>query len=50
MAIYAGIDCGTQSTKVLLIDTEKGCILVEGNAPHHLISEATGKREQQPQW
>lgn len=50
MAIYAGIDCGTQSTKVLLIDTEKGCILAEGNAPHHLISEATGKREQQPQW
>lgn len=50
MSIYAGIDCGTQSTKVILIDTVSQQIISEGHSPHNLISEANGKREQQPQW
>ncbi|WP_267964033.1 xylulokinase [Testudinibacter sp. TR-2022] len=48
--MYAGVDCGTQSTKVILIDTEMGEILGSGSAPHPLISESNGKREQQPEW
>ncbi|MDO5055497.1 MAG: xylulokinase [Pasteurella oralis] len=48
--MYAGIDCGTQSTKVILIDTVSKKIIGEGQAKHHLISEANGKREQEPQW
>ncbi|MGV6988258.1 xylulokinase [Testudinibacter sp. P80/BLE/0925] len=48
--MYAGVDCGTQSTKVILIDTEMGEILGLGSAPHQLISESNGKREQQPEW
>jgi xylulokinase len=50
MAIYAGIDCGTQSTKVILIDSQRGVILAEGQAPHQLISHDNGAREQDPQW
>lgn len=50
MGIYAGIDCGTQSTKVILIDTEKKIILGEGSSSHDLICDMNGKREQEPEW
>lgn len=50
MSIYAGIDCGTQSTKVILIDTHSQKIIGEGQSPHELISDTYGKREQEPQW
>lgn len=50
MSIYAGIDCGTQSTKVTLIDTTLQKIIGEGQAQHSLISNSNGKREQEPQW
>ncbi len=50
MGIYVGVDCGTQSTKVILIDTNKSKILAEASSPHELISDTNGKREQQPQW
>lgn len=50
MSIYAGIDCGTQSTKVILIDTHSQKIIGEGQSSHDLISDAHGKREQDPQW
>ena len=47
--MYLGIDCGTQGTKVLLID-ETGKTLGRGYAPHALIERSNGAREQQPQW
>lgn len=50
MALYAGIDCGTQGTKVVIVDSEQGGILAEGSAAHRLISAANGRREQQAQW
>lgn len=50
MSIYAGVDCGTQSTKVVLIDTESAKILGEGQAKHPLVSHHNGKREQDPNW
>ncbi|MEX6313433.1 xylulokinase [Providencia manganoxydans] len=50
MTLYAGIDCGTQSTKVVIVDSESAQILGEGFASHPLISEASGRREQHASW
>lgn len=50
MALYAGIDCGTQGTKVVIVDDQHGTILGSGSAPHALISDASGRREQQAEW
>ncbi len=48
--LYAGIDCGTQGTKVLIVDSTRGTILGEGNAAHRLISDSNGRREQLAEW
>lgn len=50
MALYAGIDCGTQNTKVVIVDSEQGAIVGEGSAAHRLISDSTGRREQEANW
>ncbi len=50
MTLYAGIDCGTQGTKVVIVDSEQGVILGEGNAAHRLISDSNGRREQEAAW
>ncbi|CAO96712.1 xylulokinase [Erwinia tasmaniensis] len=50
MALYAGIDCGTQGTKVVIVDGDRGDILGEGHAAHRLISDASGRREQLAEW
>ena len=50
MALYAGIDCGTQGTKVVIVDSDQGVILGEGSAAHRLISDSSGRREQQADW
>lgn len=50
MALYAGIDCGTQGTKVVIVDSEQGIILGEGSEAHRLISDSNGRREQQAEW
>ncbi|WP_422615346.1 FGGY family carbohydrate kinase [Photorhabdus laumondii] len=50
MALYAGIDCGTQSTKVIIVDSQKTPILGEGSSPHPIISDSNGRREQQVHW
>ncbi|PBP96013.1 hypothetical protein CCL07_20455, partial [Pseudomonas congelans] len=47
--MFLGIDCGTQGTKVLVLDTESGNVLGEGSAPHSLISDHNGRREQDVQ-
>ncbi|WP_407309234.1 xylulokinase [Pseudomonas sp. nanlin1] len=44
--MYLGIDCGTQGTKALVLDAHGGRVLGIGAAPHSLISEANGRREQ----
>ncbi|MCS2608843.1 xylulokinase [Halomonas dongshanensis] len=46
--MYIGVDCGTQSTKVVVVDGEQGRILGEANRPHRLIEGAGGRREQDP--
>ena len=45
-----GVDCGTQSTKALLIDAESEEVLGIGRAAHELIERADGTREQHPDW
>ncbi|RWU04781.1 xylulokinase [Pseudodesulfovibrio sp. S3] len=48
--MFIGIDSGTQGTKGLVLDAESGGILAEAHAPHSLIEDGTGKREQEPGW
>ena len=47
---FLGIDCGTQSTKALLLDADTGEELAVGRADHDLIADADGTREQDPAW
>ena len=45
--MFLGIDCGTQGTKALILDADTGHVLGQGSAPHHMISGANGRREQE---
>jgi xylulokinase len=47
---FLGIDCGTQSTKALLLDAETLAPLALGRSHHELISRDDGTREQHPDW
>jgi D-xylulose kinase len=47
---FLGIDCGTQSTKALLVDAETESVLGAGRAAHELTERADGTREQHPDW
>ena len=48
--VFLGIDCGTQSTKVVLRDAETADVVAVGRASHDLIERDDGTREQDPQW
>src|SRR5438067_615610 len=48
--VFLGIDCGTQSTKVVLRDPATGEIVALGRAPHELVERDDGTREQDPAW
>ena len=49
--LFLGIDCGTQGTKALVLDSQSGHVLGLGSAPHTLIQGDQGRREQEPgQW
>ena len=50
MSYFTGIDCGTQSTKVVIVDTDTHKIIGEGSAAHDLIADHNGKREQEAEW
>jgi D-xylulose kinase len=47
---YIGIDNGTQGTKVVVFDPGRGVILTTAHAPHALIENNEGRREQDPAW
>jgi xylulokinase len=47
---YLGIDCGTQSTKALLVEADTEAVLGIGRASHDLIVREDGTREQRPEW
>jgi xylulokinase len=46
----AGIDCGTQSTKVLVYDHDAKTVVTTVYAPHRLIARDDGSREQKAAW
>ncbi|TKC86801.1 xylulokinase [Trinickia terrae] len=48
--MYLGIDCGTQGTKVVLLDPATGAIAARGHAGHPIIAESNGRREQKTEW
>jgi xylulokinase len=49
--LYLGIDSGTQGCKVVAFDPDKGVVCAEGSAPHELLENPRGGREQDPaQW
>ena len=48
--VFLGVDCGTQSTKVVLRDAATGDVVAAGRAPHELIERDDGTREQDPTW
>lgn len=52
MALFLGIDSGTQSVKVVIYDMESKRVLADGRAPHALIEDLpAGHMEQNPgQW
>jgi xylulokinase len=47
---FLGVDCGTQSTKVVLRDPATGAVLSVGRAPHEIVERDDGTREQDPAW
>ena len=46
--VFIGIDCGTQSTKALILDADTGGEISVGQADHALVSRPDGTREQDP--
>ena len=48
--VFLGVDCGTQSTKVVLRDPETGAVVAVGRASHELTQRDDGTREQEPAW
>jgi xylulokinase len=48
--VFLGVDCGTQSTKVVLRDPATGAVVAVGRAPHELVERDDGTREQDPAW
>jgi D-xylulose kinase len=48
--LFLGIDSGTQGTKAIVVSRDDGNILAEGYAPHRLLEDQTGLREQEPAW
>jgi xylulokinase len=46
--MFLGVDCGTQGTKALVLDSVSGRVLGRGAAEHRLISGDNGRREQDP--
>jgi xylulokinase len=50
MALFIGIDSGTQSTKGIVLDLTRGRIVAQAQAPHRLIPGLPGGHmEQHPQ-
>jgi xylulokinase len=48
--LVVGIDNGTQGTKCVVYSRGQGKLLASAYAPHDLIENNQGRREQEPQW
>lgn len=42
--MWVGVDCGTQSTKVVIVDPACGSIVAQGQRSHALQEGANGRR------
>ena len=49
-SVFLGIDCGTQSTKAVLVDAADDRLLAVARADHDIIERDDGTREQHPDW
>jgi len=47
---YLGIDCGTQGTKAIILDSDSGELIARGYAKHDIIADDSGRREQDARW
>lgn len=50
MNIVAGLDVGTQSTKLICYDVAQKKVVGSASAPHQLITGEDGTREQEAEW
>lgn len=50
MTYVCGIDCGTQSTKIVIYDSQSHKIIASSSASHQLHSDNDGTMEQHPDW
>ncbi len=48
MRYSLGIDCGTQSSKAIIIDVMNGLVLASSSSPHTMYTNELGAREQDP--
>lgn len=48
MGLVAGIDCSTQSTKALIVDSDSGEVVAEGRG-EHVVTGTDGARETHPE-
>lgn len=48
MRYSLGIDCGTQSSKAIIIDVMNGQVLASSSSPHTMYTNELGAREQDP--
>ncbi|STO59358.1 xylulokinase [Canicola haemoglobinophilus] len=48
--MYIGIDCGTQGTKAIVVDSRKKQVIGVGYAAHEMIENTQGRREQKLEW
>src|SRR5438132_9830063 len=48
--VFLGIDCGTQSTKVVLRDQDDGVVVAIGRASHERAARDDGTGQQDPAW
>ena len=48
--LFIGLDNGTQGTKCAVFSRAQGRLLASAYAPHDMIENHDGRREQEPQW
>lgn len=48
--LVAGVDCSTQSTKVVVVDTDDGTRVASGRAPHHVHKDGPRSETDPEHW
>ncbi|MBM4421473.1 MAG: hypothetical protein FJ034_07845, partial [Chloroflexi bacterium] len=48
--LVAGVDSGTQSTKVVIVDIERGDVVAEGRAPHVVQGDGAVRESDPETW